>query len=202
MSSRTRWVGISISAMTTLLSLGASADTTTAVLLHDFHGEAEVTISTDGRSSQFIEVPFSTFVRLTNDPFVGDPDVIVAGSETSLTFDFDFDEAAGSNDKFSAVLFSAGPNGGPFKGKLTRYSVNMSHAGTVSFDLAPYVGQTLGLEFELLDLGGDDTTSSSVTVSNLNLVSVPEPSQGWLLVGGLLWLLALARKKATEFAGV
>jgi len=174
-----------------LLALGARADS--PIPLTSFSGVAEVTVSENGDSAQFVEFEFATFVRLTNDPHVGDPPVIVVASPSVLTFDFDFDEPLGSNDEFSAVLFSSGPGQGPFFGQLERFAVQSSQMGSGSFDLSPYVGQTLGLEFELLDKGGDNTRDSTVTVSN---VRVPEPSLGLLFTTGLMGLLLLSRISA------
>lgn len=65
------------------------------------------------------------------------PPVIVVASPSVLTFDFDFHEPLGSNDEFSAVLFSVGPEQGPFFGQLERLTVQSSQMGSGSFDLSP-----------------------------------------------------------------
>jgi hypothetical protein len=174
------------------LLFSSAAHAGTPISLTDFSGESEVTVSGNGGSASFVEVGSSSFVRLTNDPYVGDAEVIVPGASTALSFDYTFDEAPGSDDEFSAVLFTSGAGGGPYHGKLVRKTIPSTQSGTMTFDLSPYVGQSLGLEFEMLDLpGGDDTTNSTLTVSN---VMVPEPSLWMSIASGCAGLLALHRR--------
>jgi hypothetical protein len=168
----------------------------TAIDLNDFFTfDPEVTISADGRSAEFMESELVSFVRLANDPFVGDPNVIVPMAGSSLTFAFELVEAPGGDDAFSAVLFDS--QLGVYSGELERFEVMSSQSGLASFDLTPHVGLTLGLEFELAELdplGG--TLGSVASVSNLSIVAPAVPVPGALvLLGSALVPLALRRRR-------
>jgi len=161
--------------------------------LNAFFADPEVTIAPGGGSADFTESAFSRLVQLTNDPFLGDPNVIVPGSTTIMTFDYAFNEALDGNDTFSAYLFDA--DLGPVAGVLETFSISSTQAGMFSLDLAPYVGLTLGLQFELFDLDVFGTLGSTATVSNLALSHVvPIPAAIWLFGSGLVGLLGIAKR--------
>jgi hypothetical protein len=172
--------------------------TAASIDLNDFFSDPEVTVTPDGTSAFFTESEFSTVVLLTNDPFLGDPFIIIPSASTFLTFDYVFNEASGDDDQFSAYLFFA-PDG-PFFGVLDQFSVESTSAGMVSFDLSDYVVSgtevlQLGLQFELFDRAGG-STNSTATISNLALTQVvPVPAAVWLFGTGLLGLIGLARRK-------
>ncbi|MGB5395980.1 MAG: hypothetical protein WBN96_02420 [Gammaproteobacteria bacterium] len=194
MSRFTHCCGILLLTTTGLLSFEATA---VPVDLNAFTGDPEVIITPNGVSATFMESAFSAVVLLTNDPFLGDPFVIVPGAFTSLTFDFVFNEAPGDDDQFSAYLFLA--QDGPISGVLDQFSVMSSQAGVVSFDLSPYVSGTellqLGLQFELFDITGG-SLNSTVAISNLALTQVvPIPAAIWLFGSGLFSLIGVARLK-------
>ena len=194
MSRFTRCCSILLLMTAGLLSLEATA---APIDLNYFFGDPEVTIAPDGGSAEFMESAFSTVVLLTNDPFLGDPFVIVPGPSTFLTFDFEFNEAPGNDDQFSAYLFFA-PDG-PLSGVLDQFSVDSTSAGMVSFDLSDYVSGTevlqLGLQFELFDSTGS-SFDSTATISNLTLTQVvPIPAAIWLFSSGVLGLIGIARRK-------
>jgi hypothetical protein len=195
MSRFTRCCSILLLMTAGLLSLKATA---ASIDLNDFFGDPEVTIAPDGGSAVFTESMFSTVVQLTNDPFLGDPFIIVPSASTFLTFNFVFNEAPGDDDQFSAYLFYA-PDG-PLSGVLDQFSANSSQAGMVSFDLSPYVSGTevlqLGLQFELFDVSGG-SLDSTATVSNLALTQVPVPAAIWLFGSGLMSLIGVVRHKKT-----
>lgn len=165
--------------------------------LNSFTGDPEVTITFDGITAEFVESEFSTVVLLTNDPFLGDPFVIVPGPSTLLTFDFAFNEAIGDDDSFSAYLFLA--QDGPIDGVLDQFSANSTQTGMVSFNLDPYhvpsTGEALelGLQFELFDSSGG-SLDSTASVSNLTLTQVPIPAAAWLFASGLLGLTGISRR--------
>jgi hypothetical protein len=176
-----------------LLSFEATA---APIDLNDFFGDPEVKIAPDGGSAEFKESEFSTVVLLTNDPFLGDPFVIVPGPSTFLTFNFEFIEEPGDNDQFSAYLFDAAL--GPIDGVMDEFFVNSTSDGMVSFDLSGYAGtemQLLGLQFELVDLS-NGSINSTATISNLALTQlVPVPAAVWLFGSGLIGLIGWARRK-------
>lgn len=187
-------VALALVAAAALASFEVRADTV-PIDLNAFPGDSEVTVAVDGRSAQFVEVEVSTFVRRTNDPFSGDVLVIPLSGAVSLRFDFEFDEAAGAQDEFSAVLFDAGAAGGPFFGELERFTVASTQSGVAEIDLTAHAGLTLGLEFELLDVGPSGAVGSTATVSNLVLETVPEPTLGAMLAAGAASLLVGTRRR-------
>jgi hypothetical protein len=83
------------------LSLGAQA-TVVPVNLNDFFTlyEPDVAVSVDGTSATFAESNFAIFLRLSNDPSLGDPIVITPLAGHALKFQYDFAEAATGDDAF------------------------------------------------------------------------------------------------------
>ncbi len=170
------------------------------VNLNDFFADPTVSISSDGMSAVFTEDPTISSVLLSNDPGLGDLEVIVASAGAILSFDYDFIEGpdgvsddGGNDDKFSAFLLNG------FTGDMIfgfDFSAIEESSGTVSFDLTSLVGMTLGMQFELLSLGGDLAFDSMLTISNLdlstNVTTVDEPS---VLIPLLMGLLALHLRK-------
>ncbi len=174
----------------------ASADLITPIDLNDFFffpGDP-VTVAVDGSEATIAEDPSFSPITLSNDPVAGDPEVIIAGPGTQLLFDFDFNEPAGNDDEFGAFLFNAVTGlefGSPFQ-----FFIQDTGSGNVSFDLSTLIGYTLGLQFQLSALPGDLGLGSTVTVSNVRLVTpVPEPATILLLASGLFGILGLRRRK-------
>ena len=178
--------------------------TSLPINLNDFYfSEPEVVVSADGQMATIAESLFVTPVTLINDPFFGDPEVIVPALSRTLSFNYNFAEAVGNDDLFTAVLFDAAS--GPFLGVLDSLDLTASAIGIAEFDLAPWVGLSLGLSFELHDLDPFSVTLDSiVTVSNLMLndttaapppSSVPEPGTIWLM-GSLLFGLTYLKRKS------
>jgi hypothetical protein len=149
---------------------------------------AEVTFSPDGSVATLTEealFPFGTFLFNQPPPTGTNNNVIIPGPGLFLTFDWDFFEDVGHDDSFRAVLFDvSGPD-------LRDILVGTTSSGSESWDLTPYTGLTLGLEFQLLsnfppfgtdpDLGG----GTNVIVSNVEIVPIPEPTTFavWSLLG-------------------
>lgn len=164
--------------------------------LNDFVAGYTVDVSLSGNSAAITEDTVISFAILENDPFLGDPEVIIAASQRSLMFSYDFIEASGNDDVFSAELFDADSGF-----ELYFFELESSAVGTVLFDLSSLIGTTLGLRFRLDDFdslsGGVD---SLVTISDLRLVdpdtvSVPEPSTLSILALGFLFSLGISRRK-------
>ena len=178
-------VGLSV------MCVGTSRADIIPIDLNDFFADPTVTVSADGSSASFTEDPGFN-VLLANDPFFGEPEVIIAGLGTLLIFDFVFDEAAGNDDEFFAGVLGA--DGFPVFG--FEFSTGDSSAGTVSFDLSTLIAEAfLGFEFSVLSFdGGGDST---LLVSNMRLetvVVVPEPPALFLMLTGMLALLGVTRR--------
>ncbi|MGR9051270.1 MAG: hypothetical protein ACU84J_01345 [Gammaproteobacteria bacterium] len=182
---------------TVLISLLLSSDISLAasIDLNDFFffSGDPVVVASDGSSATLSEDPNLSSVILSNDPGLGDAEVIVAGNHISLLFDYDFAVGIGELDQFGAFIIdpATGFNiGAPFE-----FFATDTGSGTASFDLSSLAGMTgLGFQFELTSLSGDTGASSSVTVSNLRLetasVSVPEVPILLLLALGLCSLFS------------
>src|SRR5262245_61343468 len=67
---------------------------------NDFYADPSVTVAPDGSAALLAEDAGLSFVLLANDPFFGDPAIIVPGLGTRLLFDYAFYEAAGQDDQF------------------------------------------------------------------------------------------------------
>lgn len=165
--------------------------------LNDFFTDpAIVAVESDGSSALITEDPVFGAALLSNQPSLGDVEVIIPGENTTLSFNYEFLEGAGNDDEFRVSLYDTDTyDTSPivladfFVGDIFEQD-NLS--GLVSFDLSDYVGTTLGLDFELRSFDGkeDEFLTSTVRISNLQLntvAPVPEPSTVSLfLLGGLL----------------
>ena len=124
---------------------------------------------------------------LSNDPGLGDPEVITAGAGIFLTFDYSFVEGINSNDEFGAfILDSTGASAGPDYELFTQDT----SSGTVSFDLSGLTNEPfIGLQFQLLSFPGDSDLDSVVTIEDVQVI--PEPTTICLISFGLLGLLGI-----------
>jgi hypothetical protein len=160
-----------------------------SINLNTFFADPTVTVAPNGLSAVLTEDPVTGFVLLSNDPGVGDPNVILPGAGVSLVFDFAFVEGPlGNNDEFGAFIIDA--TTGSSAGTAFEFFTQATGTGTVSFDLSVLTGQTLGLQFQLSALPGDTGLDSTVTITQVRLETeptvVPEPTTGLLLASGLL----------------
>ena len=152
-----------------------------------------VTVVPDGSAATIGEDPFITPITLTNDPGLGDPEVIVAGAGTNLYFDYYFFEGTSDIDEFGAFILDAAT--GLSIGPGFEFFIQDTSSGTVGFDLTSLVGQTLGLQFQLLALFDDFDYLSTVEILNVRLEVVPEPNTFILLGFGFIGLSCFSRKK-------
>ncbi len=170
----------------------------TPIDLNDFFSDPTVIVEVDGSSAKLSEDLTFAEVILSNDPFLGDPEVIIAAVGRSLKFDFDFMEGAGNDDEFGAFIIdpaTGGSLGTPFE-----FFTSDTSSGTVTFDLSSLTGTSdLGLQFDLLAF--DFASDSMVTVSNVRLVdpanppAIPEPSTILLFGTGIAGLAAMRYRK-------
>ena len=159
--------------------------------LNDFFADPSVTVAPDGSSATLSEDPLLGAVLLSNDPGLGDPNVILPSPGALLSFQFDFVEAAGHNDEFGVFVIDA--TTGLSAGAAFEFFTQVSSAGTIAFDLTTLVGRTLGLQFQLSALPSDPGVGSQVRVSNASLDPIPEPTTA-ILLGSALALIALKRR--------
>ncbi|HXS80273.1 MAG TPA: hypothetical protein VN818_08305 [Gammaproteobacteria bacterium] len=165
---------------------------------NDFYADPSVTVASDGTAALIAEDAGLSFVLLANDPFFGDPQIIVPGLATQLLFDYVFAEADGQDDQFRAFVLDSETGLAP---PGFEFLTAQSGSGTVAFDLSGLVGRTLGLQFELAALFADTGVGSIVALSGLRLevqdpVSVREPDTVALLGAAfLVWLLAFRGRR-------
>ncbi len=181
-----------------LTGIYVTAAVATQISLNDFFADPTVLVAPDGSNALMTEDPFFSSVLLSNDPGLGDPNVIIPQAGFDLIFDYVFTEGTllGENDEFGVFIldgFTGGSMGAPYE-----FFTDSTSAGTISFDLTGLVGQTLGLQFELNALPGDIELGSWVEISNLRIEEatvIPEPSTIFLLGLGLLTTAGVSRKK-------
>jgi hypothetical protein len=181
-----------------VLTSGAVFSATVQINLNDFSPidpSDPVIISADGSSATISEDSALFSVILVNDPFFGDPNVILPGASVSLKFDFNFDEPVANSDEFGAFLFDAETGFTPDPASSFEFFTESPGSGTISFDLSSLTALTLGLQFQLSSLPGDAGFDSSVIISNVRLVTIPIPS-AILLFGSALISLAGLRLKS------
>ncbi len=130
--------------------------------------------------------------------------MIVGGAGVSLVFDYLFDEPVGEDDIFHVALLD-GLTGDPIGGVFEAFLFS-STSGQLSFDLSAFAGTMLGLQFELVPDLLDVGLTSSLTISNLQLLlaptpptTVPEPQSLTLVVAGLVLLLGFRSRPIQGF---
>ncbi len=180
------------------LMIFTSGATATTIDLNDFFADPTVVVAGDGSSAIMSEDPGLTPVLLANDPGLGDPNVIIPGPGLALSFDYSFNEPAGSgeDDEFGVFILDAAT--GFSIGPAYEFFTQDTSSGNISFDLTGLVGMTLGLQFELSSLTIDAGFGSTLEISNLKIEEVstiPEPSTILLLGLGLLGTAGISRKK-------
>jgi len=192
------WLGAGLVLVAVLLPGWAGA---VQIDLNDFFESpaSAIDVAPDGSIADFVEDPTVTPVFLSNDPGLGDPNVIIPGIGVHLLFDFAFSEGATDDDEFGAFVIdgSTGLSVGP----PYEFFLDSSGSGAVDWNLTALSGQTLGLQFQLSALGGDVGLDSTLSVSNVRLVTraVPEPSTVMLFSLGLTlfgWRTAAHRAKS------
>lgn len=155
--------------------------------LNDFFADPSVTVAPDGSLALIAEDsdPFVDFVLLVNDPGFGDPNVIIPGPGTLLSFDYVLATGLGNLEEFSAFVLDAAT--GLSAGPAYEFFTQIASTGTVSFDISGLTGSTLGFQFSLESLVGDAASTTTVTVSDLRLTQaqVPAPSVPLLMLIGL-----------------
>lgn len=183
----------------TSLAIGVAAPAFGAPIdLNDFFADPTVTVEADGSSAIMAEDPALLPVLLSNDPGLGDPEVILAGPGVVLSFDFDFVEGGpGNNDEFGAfVLDSSGAPAGP----AFEFFTSDTDSGSVSFDLSSLVSEpSIGLQFQLSALPGDLLLESVVTIRNVRTEvtqAIPEPTTLMLLILGAICTVVGSRSRS------
>ena len=133
-----------------------------------FSADPTVTIADDGQSATFREDQNLAQVLLWNDPNSGADEVIVPGIGVRLQFDYEFSEGEeGEDDEFGAFVLDAMGNNA---GSEFEFFTSESGSGIVTFDLSPLAEETfIGLQFQLSSNFGDTGTTSTVTISNVQV---------------------------------
>lgn len=160
--------------------------------LRDFYADPSVTVAADGKSAVLEEDDNLNFVLLSNDPGLGDEEIIKPRPNLVFSFDYNFVEGQGDDDEFG--VFFMDPMTGESIGDAYAFFTQASNAGRLSFSLPELAGETLGLQFQLTSLLADTAATSKVTIANLNLQEVPLPASLLLLCSGLFAFATTAIK--------
>jgi hypothetical protein len=171
-----------------MASWNVGAVPVTPIDLSQFYADpsTSVAVAPDGASATLAEDTTVSPVLLADDPYFGDPDVIIPGPNVWLVFNYVFDEPARNSDEFGAYVIDSAT--GYSVGPAFEYFADSSGSGAVEWDLSSLVGKTLGLQFQLSELFGDTQLDSSVSITNVALedrTGVPEPATLLLLLVGL-----------------
>lgn len=198
----------SIAAALLCISGSVEAATFNSIDLNDFFffpGDP-VTISPSGDYATFGESVGVSSVLLSNDPGLGDPGIFLPPDSKFLEFEYLFSEPPANDDEFFAFLFD-GATGASFGGAF-EFSTTTSSSGTVSFDISSLVGQTIGMQFSLNALPGDNgMIGSFLDVSNLRVGAptpppyIPLPASLPLLAGAMAGLGLIARRRKAQTTG-
>lgn len=175
--------------------------------LNDFFADPTVSVTANGSSAEMREDAFLSPVLLSNDPGLGEPEVVFAeinGNAQSLSFDYNFVEGVGSNlDEFFVYVLDASTGFGI--GPSFEFSSSSTASGTVVFDLSSLAGKTLGLQFELNALNGDAAFDSTVTISDVqlnNTNAVPEPGSAIIWAAFVFGTGGLALRRRRMSRGI
>ena len=168
--------------------------------LNAFFADSTVEITADGSMAILSEDPEFSSVRLELDPGLGDPNLIIPRLGSVLRFDFDFVEP-GSNNVDTFVTFLLDAATGSSLGGMFEFTAEESEAGSIAFELSPFVGQIIGLRIALIAADEDATFDSTLKISNVRVDEdpdgetpvIPEAGTVSLLLGGLA-LMGLRRR--------
>ena len=107
---------------------------------------------------------------------------------TILSFDYDFQ--LGPDDEFDYLQFNVN--------YIEQWYTDTSGAAGFTFDMTPYQGTTISLDWGLI-WGGDGAAETLASVYNIDLATeaapVPEPCTIILMGTGLVGLIGIGRKK-------
>ncbi len=172
-----------------------------SINLNDFFADPTVTVASDGSSALLTEDPPFTEVSLSNDPGLGDPEVVVAAPGVGLFFDYSFTEALGEDDSVFGFLLDG--TTGNSVGPVFEFFINAASSGTVAFDLSSLTGTQLGLVFSLQSGLVDTGFNSTLTISNIHLdpvtpVPVPVAIVNMLMGLGMLGVFGRWSRVSSE----
>lgn len=183
-----------LTAINTLLCVAFSLPIyATPILLDNFFADTSVTLSANSVSAIIEESTNFPSTLLSNDPFLGDPEVIIASPDSLLTMDIEFLEGVNEDDEFRITLFNASDFS-----LLDEFFSDATINKVVEFELSDYIGTTLGLQFELRSF--DNLFNSVVNINSVNIVStiptnIPEPPSLLLYFSFLAIMLTRLYKK-------
>lgn len=182
-------------AMVVVLLCGGAQGSFISLSAPNFYADDSVVVASDGFSAEISEHPVYNTSLLSNDPGLGDTEVIFAAPGRLLLFDYVF-RPGNESVEFGAYLLDTDGDslGAPYEFYLTGAG-HQTLSGTVSFDLTDLMHYDyVGIQFQLYSSVYD--SSSLLTIRNLRLSPssvIPEPGSLFVFGSGLT-ALVLRRK--------
>lgn len=187
--------------LTILLALVCSTGNASPINLNDFYADPSVEVNTEGTSATLRENTAFAFVLLSNDPGLGDPEIVIASPGARLSFNFEFYEDSAGDDEFGAYIIDA--RTGSSIGSGYEFYTQFSGSDSVFFDISDLSGLNIGLQFQLSALSNDHSLSSFVNIFNLKIDApartIPEPGILLLITSAaLVSLFSISRSRLCQ----
>ena len=133
---------------------------------------------------------------LSNDPFLGDPGIMVPNNAQKLALDYSFFTSGSDNFELRVLDSSGGADYFSYFHDGTLFAPG-AYTGAFELDLSAlgWVSGPIGLEFSLVSNFNDSTFDASLDISNVMFLNntttpLPSPSGSILLLLGSLWIAA------------
>ena len=157
----------------------------------------DVEFGPDINQATLYEDPFTGTTFLSNDPFLDDPGIYISPLAVTLSLDLEFFTTGSDNFEFLIL----DPLGGTdfysfFHDGILKGPGTFNYSKSIDLLSLGVLDSIIGLEFVMTSnfLDDNEVFDARLSISNLNINQVPEPTTIMLFGTGLLGLLVLRRK--------